>query len=334
MSALSPSWLPVFLAVAEHGSFNRAAEVLLLSQPAVSQKIRHLEARLGVGLFERTPTGVHLTEAGKVLHRYAHAMQWLVLAAEGHLAVPDVSAKAVRGDLRLGGTPSLAGECLPRWLQAFNQVYPHVLLHLQTATTPHLVQRIAHHALHLAIIEGELPDETEVAYAVLRELNFRLVTPDRPPWNQVQRLPLKAVHDAPFVARPLGAQTRRWMERVFARHHVHPRIVAELDNPETIKQAVAHDLGVTLLPACFLQDATEIHLHVVTITDVPLRRYLKAIWAKDVPLYPLALAFLETLSGEFSQLEEVIQRVRHPDWNMLYTLLGRARRADAASTTP
>ncbi len=326
MSVLFPSWLPVFLAVAEHGSFNKAAEVLLLSQPAVSQKIRHLEVSLGVRLFERTPSGARLTLAGETLHRYAHAARWILLAAEGSITSPRPAAH-VRRRLLLGGTPSLAAQCFPRWLKAFHQRHLQTLVHLQTDTTPHLVQQVARHALHLAIIEGELPDESEVHYTILQELPFQLVAPNQPPWNTRQSVPLRALHETHFVARPADTQTRRWMERIFAQHHIRPHIVAELDSPETIKQAVAHGMGVSLLPTCFLRDAPNERLVVLPVEDVPLQRYLKAIWAKDMPMHPLALAFLEALQTEFPHLSRVLEAARHPDFRALYALLEDARPA-------
>ncbi len=319
MSILAPSWLKVFLAVAEHGSFNKAAEVLLLSQPAVSQKIRQLEAALGVRLFDRTPNGARLTSEGEVLRRYAHAMRWLMLAAEANIVNP---SQTIKRRLDLGGTPTLSSYCLPAWLKHFHQKHPNILVHLRTDTTSHLVDIIARHGLHLAIIEGELPDETTVAYTVLEELPFYLVTPPEAPWKDYQSLPLSALHGQRFVARPPEAQTRRWMERIFAQHHIQPYIIAELDSPEAIKEAVSHGLGVTLLPECMLEDeADTARLHVLRIADVPLKRYLKAIWPKDIPLHPSAVAFLDTLKTTFPHLEDVLQKARNPDLETLYTLL-------------
>jgi len=325
MSTLAPSWLKVFLAVAEQGSFNKAAETLLLSQPAVSQKIRQLEASLGARLFERTPHGARLTPAGELLLRYAHPIQWLLLAAEANIANP---RQTVRRRLELGGTPTLASYCLPPWLKAFHRRHPNILVHLRTDTTSRLVDSIARHALHLAIIEGELPDESTVAYTVLQELPFYAVAPKEPPWTRYKRLPLQALHGQPFVARPPEAHTRRWMDQIFAQYHIQPRVVAELDSPDAIKEAVSHGLGVTLLPSCMLQDAGKNPpLHIMEIEGMLLKRYLKAIWPKDMPLYPSALAFLEVLQEEFPHLGDVVRQARHPDLGALYHLLESAQHA-------
>jgi len=317
-SLLLPSWLKVFLAVVEHGSFNKAAEALLLSQPAVSQKIRQLEAGLGVRLFHRSPEGVRLTPAGEALLRYAQAVRWLLLAAESHVTT---SAPTVERRLVLGATPGVSTNCLPEWLQRFHQRHPYILVHLRTATTAELVAQVARHAVPLALIEGELPTETEVAYQVLREIPFVIVTPARPPWTEKEALPLQALDGQPFVTRPPEAQTRRWMDRLFARTGVKPRVVAELDSPTAIKEAVARGLGLALLPTCVLDKDTS-GLHLIHVADEAPRRYLKAIWAKDVPLHPLAVAFLETLQDTFPALREVVAAARQPDWEALYALLG------------
>ncbi len=317
-SLLAPAWLKVFLAVVEQGSFNKAAEALLLSQPAVSQKIRQLEALLGVQLFQRTPGGARLTAAGERLLRYAQAVRWLLLAAESSLANPEAP---VERRLILGTTPSVSTNCLPEWLNLFHQRHPHILVHLRTDTTPRLIEQVARHALPLAIIEGELPDETLVAYTVLEEILFVIVAPASPPWSQHTHLPLSALTGQPFVTRPAESQTRRWMDRIFAERNIHPRIVAELDSPAAIKAAVARGLGVALLPQCMLADPLPPDIHIIHVADGPLRRYLKAVWAKDVPLHPLAVAFLSTLQDRFPALRRVVQQARHPDLEALYALL-------------
>jgi LysR family transcriptional regulator, transcriptional activator of the cysJI operon len=77
--------LKVFRAVAEHLSFRKAGEALYLTQPAVTLQIKALEEELGTKLFERSATGVRVTEAGKVLLQYAEQHQ-LAGEAEGRLA--------------------------------------------------------------------------------------------------------------------------------------------------------------------------------------------------------------------------------------------------------
>ena len=92
-----------FLAVAEHGSFTRAASALHVSQPALSQQIRQLEESLGVPLFDRSGRTIRLTDAGEVWRQYAsRALQEL---GAGKRAIHDV-ADLTRGSLRIAVTPT------------------------------------------------------------------------------------------------------------------------------------------------------------------------------------------------------------------------------------
>ncbi len=309
MNHLLPTWMRVFLAVAEHGSFNRAAEALLLTQPAVSHHVRRLEAQLGTALFERSPQGVRLTPAGETLLRYARVARWVLLAAESSIMEVDRQA---RHSLTLGVTPTISTHCLPRWLAAFHQHYPRVHIRVHTNTTPRLVLQVARNELPLAIIEGELPAEETVDFWVLERMEFLIVAPARAPWTQQTRLPLAALDGQPLVTRAPGTSTRAWLDRVLAEHGARPRIVAELDSPDAIQRAVAQGLGVALLPRCMLNPATP-GLHLIEVQGTPPIRYLKALWPKHLPLHPLARAFLETLREGYPALEGLLQQVRRPE---------------------
>jgi len=319
VSHLLPTWMRVFLAVAEHGSFNRAAEALLLTQPAVSHHVRRLEAQLGTALFERSPQGVRLTPAGETLLRYARVARWVLLAAESSIMEVDRQA---RHALTLGVTPTISTHCLPRWLAAFHRHYPRVQIRVHTNTTPRLVLQVARNELPLAIIEGELPAEETVDFWVLERMEFLIVAPAREPWIRHTHLPLRALHQQPLVTRAPGTSTRAWLDRVLAAHHAQPRIVAELDSPDAIQRAVAQGLGVALLPRCMVNpDATG--LHFIEVAGTPPVRYLKALWPKHLPLHPLARAFLETLREAYPALEELLSQVRRPEAQLerLQTLL-------------
>ncbi len=299
MSYLIPPWLQVFLAVAEHKSFNRAARALLLSQPAVSQRIRQLEKVLGVPLFRRTPRGVELTPAGEELLYYARQVRRLLMVAESRITDP---ASTQQRRLLLGMTPTLTLYRLPLWLKHFHEQYPHVRVQVRTDTTPRLVQSVRYHNLYLALVEGELPHEQGVSSLLLGEIPFVILAPAQEPWVRHRQLPLEALDQQPFISRPPEAQTRRWLDVLFTAKGVRPNLVAELDSPESIKRAVAQGVGVTLLPRCMVEDVDARALHVIDIMPDPPRRYLKAIWPAGLPLHPLAQAFLRALQPFFPTL--------------------------------
>src|ERR1700761_215087 len=137
-------------------SFRKAAEVLHLSQPAVSQHIHALEEEAGVRLFDRARGEGHgsqisLTEAGRVLLGYAKSAAATMADAQRALAA--LNDEAV-GALRLGASTTVAQYVLPRILGAFLRQYPQVKLSLISGNTEKIVEAVAEEQVELGIIEG------------------------------------------------------------------------------------------------------------------------------------------------------------------------------------
>jgi DNA-binding transcriptional LysR family regulator len=107
---IDPRHLANLLAIATHGSFNRAAAALNLSQPALSKSIALLEHRLGVPVFDRTTRGSTLTAAGEILLRRARSLAMLISDAEAEV---HMQAGGIEGPLRVGATPSVMLDLIP-----------------------------------------------------------------------------------------------------------------------------------------------------------------------------------------------------------------------------
>src|SRR3989344_4338575 len=142
-NVISPRTLRYLLAVAEYGSFTRAAEALHVSQPTLSQQIKHLEESLGVQLLDRSGRTVHLTDTGEIyLH---HARRALGELDAGTRAINDVQDMS-RGSLRLGWNPITDYLTCPL-LVNFNSLYPGITLstlempqdNIETAVTEDLI---------------------------------------------------------------------------------------------------------------------------------------------------------------------------------------------------
>jgi molybdate transport repressor ModE-like protein len=115
--------LRIVRAVADHGSITRAAQVLGYSQPAISQHLKRLEARLGMPVVTRAGRGVRLTEAGRVLARHAGTVTTALDAAAGELA--DLQGLRT-GRVRLAAFPSASSTLVPRLLGMMGSTHPGV----------------------------------------------------------------------------------------------------------------------------------------------------------------------------------------------------------------
>ena len=119
--ALSLRLLRIFLVAAEHNNFSRAAEILYVSQPAVSKSIQELEQQVGLILFDRSRRVLALTEAGHLLYQYAQHLFAVEKAAEIAL---DQLRGLERGHLALGASRTIGTYLLPPLLSRFHRAYP------------------------------------------------------------------------------------------------------------------------------------------------------------------------------------------------------------------
>src|SRR5258708_2476736 len=148
--------LRLFAAVARHRSFSRAAEILRVSQPAVSKGVREFEAQIGSRLLERGgPDGVRMTEAGGLLMRHAAALFAAERAAEEELAALRGLA---RGSLSVGASTSVATYQLPALLGAFHRRHPGLELRLTSGNTRAIAELLSARELDIALVEGPVHD--------------------------------------------------------------------------------------------------------------------------------------------------------------------------------
>lgn len=302
--------LDIFLHVVRAGSFNRAAEGLLMSQSAVSQHIQDLEAGLGATFFERGRRGVSLTKAGDALHDYA--LRIFALLAEAENAVTDVR-KLANGQLTIGATPGVGGYLLPDAIMGFRQQFPNLSVMLQTGITPQVVNDLRLSRLALGFIEGELDkgDEAELAVRQLEEVEQLVVIGPRHPWWTRPSLTISELQGQSFIMRQAGSRSRIWLEQKLREHQIDPTIRGEFDNMESMKRMVTLGTCVTILPLYVVREEVKNdQVHALPLVDKPLQRTLKLIRRRDQFLTPIARAFLHHLSNQLPALREVIAEKR------------------------
>ena len=137
-----------FLAAAQHGSLNAAAEAVAISQPALTKSIRRLESTLGVRLFDRHPRGVRLTVFGEALMLHARSLR-------AELRLADETMRELRsstsGLVRLGAGPSMSAALLPRVVARVMEQGPAIRLHIRSGLNDSLLAALQTGELDFAI---------------------------------------------------------------------------------------------------------------------------------------------------------------------------------------
>jgi DNA-binding transcriptional LysR family regulator len=237
--------LKVFRAVARHLNFSRAAEELLLTQPAVTQQIKALEDEYGVPLFDRAGGRITLTAAGQSLLPYAEKLK--ALSDEAHEAVTSAAGER-GGNLALGASQTIAQYLLPTLVAAFLRENPRVALTAVSGNTDQMLEALAAHRIQLALIEGPgLRKDFHIEHFM--EDQMVLVVPASHEWAD-QEIPVIALKEAPVLMREFGSGSRRVIEAALAKAGLKKKdlkTTMELDSTEGLLSAVEAGLGITFV---------------------------------------------------------------------------------------
>ena len=246
---LNRNHLALFRAVAEAGGFSRAAEVIHISQPAISMQVAELEESLGTPLFDRLPRGVRLTDAGQTLLGYARRIA--ILEEEAERAMRELRGLE-RGRLALGASMTIGSYLLPKVLGEFRARHPAVELGLTIANTDTIKTRLIDGTLDLGLTEGMPPQDEELSTRVFREDELIIIAPpDHPLAKKAagkprpQAVTARQLCGQPLVLREPGSGTREVLLRALADGGAEPgEVVLTLNNTEAIKCAVIAGLGL------------------------------------------------------------------------------------------
>ncbi|WP_263353079.1 LysR family transcriptional regulator [Acidicapsa acidisoli] len=237
--------LRVFRVVAHHLNFSRAAEELLLTQPAVTQQIKALEEEFGVPLFDRGGGHISLTPGGAALLPFAEKMK--TLSEEATAAVAGAYGQQA-GELALGASQTIGQYLLPKLIASFLHSYPKVHIVARSGNSDAMLEALVAREIHLALIEG--PEQRQdVRIEPFMEDHMVLVVPASHEWAN-HEIQLSDLATQPLLMREFGSGSRRVVEQALAAAGLKSKdlkISIELDSTEGLLSAVEAGLGVTFV---------------------------------------------------------------------------------------
>jgi LysR family hydrogen peroxide-inducible transcriptional activator len=281
--------LRYFCAVAETGSFSRAAEQSHISQPSLSQQILKLEDELGARLFDRLGRSVRLTELGKTFLPRARAVLRELEAAKGDV----VEGKTfVGGPVTVGVIPTVAPYFLPMRLTTFSRKFPQVQLTVVEEITPVLLERLRAGAIDVAILALPLRGHEFDAFPLLTERLFAAL-PKKHKLTSRQSLPLKDLRTEPFLLLRDGHCIRDTAVAACDRARLHPRIVFESGQFSSLLSMVGAGMGVSIVPEMAIEKKS--HCRYIRIADDQAVRTIGVVVLRGRSLTRAHNAFLQHL---------------------------------------
>ena len=233
-----------FLAVAEEGTFTRAAERVSRTQPAISQSIKKLEDELGMPLFTRDLHEVSLTEAGKALIDYARKM---VRARDEALRMLGSLKHLSAGTLNIAAHESAAVYLLPAALRHYLRRFPDIKVGIYRSRLADIPRQVVDREMHVGFVK-ETPPFKELTCVPVHADEMVLVASPGHPLTRRTNVTIKDLEGEPFILHRLCSTTEQKILRLFAEHNTRCRIVAEVRSFENIKQLVEEDVGLAIVP--------------------------------------------------------------------------------------
>jgi DNA-binding transcriptional LysR family regulator len=294
--------LRMFATVARTGSFSRAAEILNISQPAISKGVRDFELQVGCRLLNRSPKGVVPTPEGLALSRRAEALFAVERAAEEELS-------ALRGlhngSLRIGASTTIATYMIARYLGVFHRAHPSVDLHLVSANTRYIAEQMAMQEIDIGLVEGPIEERNLVAEPWRTDVMKLIVAQDHAFAAAREPIDPKQLENEVLIVREPGSGSREVVAMALAAHGIDPVRTLEIGSTAAIKQVVAAGLGVSIVSGVSVRDQVQIgHLKIIAMRDVKIERNL---WKLKLPgrvAMPAARAFENMLDDRKSFPDE------------------------------
>ena len=297
--------IQIFQTVAQTENFTRAAELLHMSQPAISMQVKQLEENVGLSLFERQGKRIVLTAAGRAMHAYTCE---IAAKYQGMVETLEELKNVHQGYIKVSAA-NTSIYFITRMLAGFSQQNEGITVSLNITNRKTLVEQLQNYEADLVVM-GEPPANLDLHSQRLMCNPLVLIAPANHPLAGQKDIPVSAIIGEKFVVREPGSGTRAAIERFFAEHGYTFSSMLEMGSNESIKYSVIAGLGLGIVSLHSIQ--LEMETHSLTLLDVvgfPIQRYWHIVTREGKWLSPAAQAFKAYVIAEAATYSQDYQQL-------------------------
>lgn len=243
-----------FYHVGKTGSITRAAEALCVSQPAVSQAIKQLEAQLGVSLCTRTAKGMRLTVEGQTLYPYIERAFSELIQGEKQL---QRMLELDTGEITVGASDMTLQFYLLPYLEQFHETYPGIKVIVTNAPTPETMQYLQEGKIDFGLISEPFADVPDIESVPVKEIADIFVAGSKFRYLHGKKLDYKLLEQMPLICLEQNTSTRRFMDNFLEARQIKAEPEFELATSDMIVQFALRNMGIGCVVEDFAREQIE-----------------------------------------------------------------------------
>jgi len=283
--------LQAFVAIAEQGSFQKAAESLFITQTALSRRLQNLEALLEVKLVERTTRSVALTVLGG---EFLPQARRLLADLSNALVEIQKTGRAQRGDVAIACVPTVGVQYLPHIIRDYSARYPDnrikILDHASSGVAEAVIRREAEFGINIG---G--PHQPELTSVPILQDRFALICRDDHPLARRRSLAWRQLAPYPLIFAGEVSGNRPLLDAALGTRSVTLQSHFEVQRSSTAVGLVAEGVAAAVVPTLAIQKGAYPRIKVVALTDPVVSRTLVLVSRKNSQLSPAAQALYDTI---------------------------------------
>ncbi|WP_273852058.1 LysR family transcriptional regulator [Guptibacillus spartinae] len=278
------SYLYTFHEVAKSGSYTQTAEELGYAQSSVTAQIKKLEEHYQVKLFERVGRKMRLTQPGEQLHAYISDMIKLLDEADATLR-KDTNLK---GTIRIGTGETVAAYYITPYIKALKENHPELRIRLESGQCQNLIGGTIDGAYDVTILLDRLQRHPDLKTVPIRQEEMVMIAPPHHPFTKLATLELEKLAEETLILTEEGCSYRVLFEQILSEENIQAKSIISFSSLEAIKQCVADNLGIALLPRIAVERDVQSNRVAIVPFKHPIPIYMQVVYQKrkwmSVPL--------------------------------------------------
>lgn len=286
----------IFYYVVKYESISKAAEAMYISQPAISQSMANLEAKLGGKLFTRTKKGIILTEEGKILYQFiATGIKNFIDGENAFLNYRNLDS----GSIRIGASTTIMKYVVMPYLKEFHKKHPKVDIKVTNNLTQELIKELRNGSLDLLVVNLPMKEQKDLKIIPICTVQDIFVGNKEYYQKTKGKVKITELNNYPLVAQQGPSNTRSFLNEFLTKNNLSPQIQNEIVSYNLVMDFVKAGFGIGYATKEFIkEDLGKKELYEIKTTpNVPKREVGIVILKKNIPNYS-AQKLIEIMTKE------------------------------------